>query len=412
MISSLREDGENYPKSRTYLGLGILALGLVALPTLALEPSWPLMESEKPKRALAQESSWPLMESEKPKRSKKTAKKKEERALGLEGYGEMHFNQPSGAGSGQIDLHRFIIELDVDLGPKTRIKSELEIEHSKDLEMEKAYIEQSLSNTLRIKAGLLLVPVGWINLHHNPPTFHGVERPLVDTVILPTTWREGGLALVWDFREDVQVEAGIYSGLDASSFEEDSGIRQGRGGAAQTPADDPAAALRLDISPDPEWTFGLAGYWGEADRQQADLSGVAVGLGAAHLFYEKAGLGIRGEAAFIHIREALKVAVKTGQKIPENLFGYYLELSYNILHTLETEHELWPFVRVEDVDLQSKMPLGISFDPALRKQIITAGLSYRPTPGAVFKADYQREESRVQGSKVEETLNLGVGWAF
>ena len=38
----------------------------------------------------------------------------------------------------------------------------------------------------------MLVPVGIINERHEPPVFHGVERPFVDTVIVPTTWFEAG----------------------------------------------------------------------------------------------------------------------------------------------------------------------------------------------------------------------------
>ena len=34
----------------------------------------------------------------------------------------------------------------------------------------------------------MLAPVGIINERHEPPSFHGVERPFVDTFIIPTTW--------------------------------------------------------------------------------------------------------------------------------------------------------------------------------------------------------------------------------
>ena len=36
------------------------------------------------------------------------------------------------------------------------------------------------------------MPVGIINERHEPPVYYGVERPFVDTVIIPTTWFEIG----------------------------------------------------------------------------------------------------------------------------------------------------------------------------------------------------------------------------
>ena len=44
-----------------------------------------------------------------------------------------------------------------------------------------------------VRAGIVLVPMGIINQWHEPPIFHGVERPTVDRVIIPTTWREGAV---------------------------------------------------------------------------------------------------------------------------------------------------------------------------------------------------------------------------
>ena len=39
---------------------------------------------------------------------------------------------------------------------------------------------------------MMLMPIGIINERHEPPVFYGVERPFVDTVIIPTTWFDVG----------------------------------------------------------------------------------------------------------------------------------------------------------------------------------------------------------------------------
>ena len=47
----------------------------------------------------------------------------------------------------------------------------------------------------RFAAGLLLLPMGFINEMHEPPTYLGALRPETERRILPTTWREVGLGL-------------------------------------------------------------------------------------------------------------------------------------------------------------------------------------------------------------------------
>ena len=46
--------------------------------------------------------------------------------------------------------------------------------------------------SFNLRGGMVLTPVGIINERHEPPVFYGVERPFVDTVIIPTTWFEAG----------------------------------------------------------------------------------------------------------------------------------------------------------------------------------------------------------------------------
>ena len=134
----------------------------------------------------------------------------------LGGYGEMHLNKlknrkPGGTNKDEIDFHRFVLFIGQEFNDRVRFHSELEIEHalvkdtdtdtvagstpkpnSGELELEQAYLDFTLSDTLSAKAGLFLVPVGIINETHEPPTFYGVERNPVENKIIPATWWEGG----------------------------------------------------------------------------------------------------------------------------------------------------------------------------------------------------------------------------
>ena len=74
----------------------------------------------------------------------------------------------------------------------------MEIEHAflqegeGELELEQVYLEQNLAymgieNTF-IKYGTILMPLGIINETHEPPTFYGVDRTVVEKELNANTW--------------------------------------------------------------------------------------------------------------------------------------------------------------------------------------------------------------------------------
>ena len=76
-----------------------------------------------------------------------------------------------------------------------RLVSEFELEHAISpgsegngaVELEQAYIEYDLTGNMQLRGGIMLTPVGIINETHEPPTFYGVERPVIETTIILLT---------------------------------------------------------------------------------------------------------------------------------------------------------------------------------------------------------------------------------
>ena len=103
--------------------------------------------------------------------------------------------------------------------------SELELEHAVvspetggELELEQAYVDFLISRPFNLRAGMVLAPVGVINERHEPPVFHGVERPFVETVIIPTTWFGAGAGVHGELRGGFRYRAYAMETLDASRF--------------------------------------------------------------------------------------------------------------------------------------------------------------------------------------------------
>ena len=112
----------------------------------------------------------------------------------------------------QADLARAVIGFGYRFDERTRFVSEFEWEHAVtsaddqgEAEVEQFYVERSFTPKLAGRAGVFLIPSGMLNVAHEPTQYFGVTRNFVDTAIIPSTWREGGVALtgVTDFDLDV-----------------------------------------------------------------------------------------------------------------------------------------------------------------------------------------------------------------
>ena len=71
----------------------------------------------------------------------------------------------------------------------------------------------------------MIMPVGIINVYHEPPTFNGVDRPAVDTYVIPSTWREAGVGIFGELREGVRYQLYLVNGFNANGFTAESRAR-------------------------------------------------------------------------------------------------------------------------------------------------------------------------------------------
>ena len=151
----------------------------------------------------------------------------------LGGYGELHYNNFAGkkddgspGETDMIDLHRFVLFVGYRFTDAVAFHSEVEVEHAisssdpedpGEVEIEQAYVDWAVNRHFGVKGGLFLVPVGILNRTHEPPTFYGVERNLVETRIIPSTWREAGLGAFGEIVEGLAYQVNVHSGLPVRS---------------------------------------------------------------------------------------------------------------------------------------------------------------------------------------------------
>lgn len=366
------------------------------------------------------------------------------------GYGEFNLNfLRTGTPNpfiGRATVRRLVMFLSHNFNEKFRAYAELEWENAiacracvGSVEIEQAFVDwRALGDDLGFRAGLVLVPMGIINQWHEPPVFHGVNRPDFDQIIIPTTWRE--LAIGAFGRHGIaQYELYAMTAFDPSSFSA-AGFAGGRGQGAFQRANAMAVTGRFEIEPWLGTVFGAAVYASDAGgnldtvnalREPTTLhvpifgwsldarirkSGFEARAVFAQFFSPEAGALMRanrdadGVVAPYFADTTVGPNASSGP-LATRIQGGYVELAYNVLRFVPgTEQQLLPFVRLEYLDTQAAVPAGFDRNGRLLIHELTAGLSYRPIQQVVLKSDIQLRDRHF--GLDEMAINFGLGYMF
>jgi len=339
------------------------------------------------------------------------------------GYMDFHFNKPDGQDA-VLDFHRFVLLFMHSFSPRIRFVSELELEHALvegleekgELELEQAYLDFLISRSFNVRAGMVLVPVGIINERHEPPVFNGVERPFVDTVIVPTTWFELGAGVHGELGQGWRYRGYVTAPLDAAEFSADEGLRGGLQKGSKSVAHEAAFTGRIEYVGTPDLQVG-ASFWSGPANVSIRRVESAVRLGEFDARYSPGRLELRAQYAQVGIREAgaLNEAIQqlTGvsPNVAERLRGFYAEVGYRVWDA-GPARDLVTFVRYESFDTQNRMPAGFLPLEEFDRKAWTVGITYYPEPDVAVKADYVRLANAGDLFPTRHVVNLGLGWWF
>lgn len=332
------------------------------------------------------------------------------KGLSVGGYGEgqfKNFTSDKGSKTDQADMLRAILYVGYKFSDSIIFNSEIEIEHANETSIEMASLDFLLNEKFNLRTGLLLAPMGITNQLHEPTLFHGVDRPLVEQQVIPSTWREMGAGTFGQLTDKVDYKLYLMNGFDGVDFTEQ-GLRGGRQKASKAKAEDWALVGRLDYEPLLGLNLGGSFYVGDSgQRQVKDASGSEVDVFTqiyeAHAQYKYRGLELKALASQVKIDDAEIIQAQTGKDVPDEIFAYYGEVAYDVLPHIfaGTNQYLAPFVRYENLDYD-----GNNQDVDL----LVTGISYKPIPNVVLKADYSNFDMK-DGTRADE-LNLGFGYIF
>lgn len=354
------------------------------------------------------------------------------------GYGEIKFNHFSKEPSrSQLDMSRFVITLGHQFSDQLSFTGEVEWEHAVasksdggETEIEQSYLNYRFSPRLSMKGGLFLIPLGLLNESHEPPVFYGAERNEVETRIVPTTWREGGLSLGGDLDCGLSWQTGVTTGFNLAKFDDASkplaSVHQELQNAK---TQDMSYFAALNYRGLPGLTAGSALFTGKstqgnaefkADPARLDLGGAGglITLYDVHVRWQWKGWDAQAVYAHGSIGDADKIDSKIAAFnlahppadarpfVPSGFFGWYGQVAYTAWE--HGQMSLSPFARYEEFNTQAKMPTGFTADSATADRVWTLGLSFKPHPDVVLKSDYQK----FADNKLNDRFNVGLGYMF
>lgn len=327
-------------------------------------------------------------------------------ATTLGGYGELHYNNldaddPSNDVD-EIDFHRFVLFLGHRFNDRVSFFGELEVEHALagddkpgEVEVEQAYVDIKLGDTLSAKTGLFLLPIGFLNETHEPPTFYGVERNDIENIIVPTTWWEGGGGFSGNTSQGLSWDVAMHSGLQmptdgGSAFR----VRSGRQKVADALNNNWAYTARVRYTGLPGLELG-ASYQYQSDPSQQAGDGLDKGqLLVAHLAWSVEDFMLKalyGQWNF----DGFAVEAAGADKQD----GWFVEPSYRL-------SDRWGvYARLEEVDGARDIDTFDQWE---------AGFNYWIDPNIVLKFDYRSRDHDL-GSLAGENFDgfdLGFGYQF
>ena len=299
------------------------------------------------------------------------------------GYSEFTFSDRED-GDSNFDVLRLVPKFSAQIAPKLFFNSEIEFEHLGDVAkggevvVEEARLDFLVRPELNFRAGGLLVPFNQLNILHDGPLRELTDRPLVDRIIVPTTWTEPGAGVYGSVRLgprlSMNYETYLVNGL-GPGISEAKGLREARRGGLKDNNRNKALVGRLGVVPGRGLELGVSGYEGKWDDDN-QLSLSMLGLDLA---YRRGPLKVLGEWARVRVeRDAAAIA----EGVPAELAGYYLEASYRLGRWAPVVH----FSRM-DPDRNQVSRYDVSR--------LVLGLNYRPSEQALVKVEWQRNRERV-----------------
>jgi hypothetical protein len=391
--------------------------------------------------------------------------------LSIGAYGEIKYGfmqNPSANGQWQngFDAHRMVLLPTYQITPNIIFNAEIEFEHGGSAfdpddkrhgtaEIEQIWIDFKIKDYFNIRSpGIDLVPIGYINQHHEPTQFYSVNRPELYNGLIPSTWMVPSASVYGTVADGLSYQVQTSSSIEdfGDTFDKrtssgkvaSGGYAPGIDGLNGLGFSHPpvgtfsqlnnamAVAAKLDYSPPsiPGFAGSVSGYYTPNTTPRGAYSDTGKLLGDASLAMFDAefryripdtGLELRGEGVFVTFGNPANLRAnndtESANNVGKTMYGASGEIAYHIpLGTiLSSEWEAVPFYRYTYENLQTGGFAGTDVNAptgAGQLQFHTAGVAVFPSPKLALKATYQHVQDNERGGAKSDSILGAVGFFF
>ena len=344
------------------------------------------------------------------------------------GYGEMSYRRPTNdPSSASATVNRGVLGWAYRFNERTRFAAELEIENAVvsagdrgEVALEQFYVEHDLTRDITAKAGLFLMPVGYINEVHEPTHYFGVNRNLVETAVIPSTWRELGSGLRGTTDAGLRWDAGLVTSFDLTKWDATSTDGQESPLAAihqegqRAKASNVGAYGALNYNGIPGFNIGDSVFSGGVGQKRAGFAAPDANVLLTELHarwqpgkWDLSALVAKGQFGNVDGLNATFAGQPT--PVPNSFGGAYAQAAYRVWE--HGDYTLTPFVRYEHLNTAwdySGLAPGLAPLAAPDTRVWTLGANFYLSPQVVFKVDVQR----YLNDSALDRFDLGVGFHF
>jgi hypothetical protein len=393
--------------------------------------------------------------------------------LSIGAYGEFFFGtrqNPAAGGQWQngFDARRFVLLPTYQITDNIIFNAEIEFEHAGSgfdnddklhgtAEIEQMWIDFKIVDQFNWRApGIDLVPIGWINQHHEPTEFYSVLRPELYNGLIPSTWKVPGTSVYGSLADglkyQVMVSASNEDFGDAFDLRTDAKTAPPLGtpyfpgidghnalGFSNPPLGDfsqlsnsVAVSGRLDFSPAflPGFAGSVSAYYaanvtprGAHDDMGNFLGRTSLTLLDGEFRYRvpNTGLELRGEYVQAIFGNPANLRANNDSDPTNNvgrtMWGASGEIAYHVpMGTiLNSAWEAVPFYRYTVENLQTGGFAGSDLNAptgAGQLQFHNLGIAVFPSPKLVLKATWQKVINRDPAGANSDSVLGGVGFLF
>lgn len=393
--------------------------------------------------------------------------------LAIGAYGEIKFGamqNPATNGQWQngFDAHRLVLLPTYAITPNIIFNAEIEFEHAGSgfdnddklhgtAEIEQIWIDFKIIDQFNWRSpGIDLVPIGYINQHHEPTQFYSVHRPELYKDLIPSTWKVPGSSVYGTITDGLKYQVMVATSNEdfGGSFDQRTEARtvpvpgtpypggidgaDGLGlsrpvrGDFQQLSNSVAVSGRLDFAPTflPGFASSVSAYYtpDTTPRGAHDDFGNFLGKSSMTLFdaefrYRVADTGLEFRGEYVQARfghpENLRANndLDPTNNVGKSMYGYSGEIAYHMSlgNIIGSDWEAVPFYRYTYVNLQTRGFAGTDDNTPTgqgQRQYHTAGFAIFPSPKVVLKATYQRVFDKSITGALSDSFLGGVGFFF